>query len=234
LGHVVRCVALARELGSRHGRQAVFAMRSDRLGMDLVREAGFPVLEAPAAAGFDYVSWLAAAAESAQADTLVLDVRDELSLAHLRALRTRAPLRLAAIEDVTDRRLAADDVFYPPVPQAAPLEWPAFAGRVHIGWEWVLLRPEFAAEPQRSPNYPPVVLVTMGGSDPGGLTLTAARGLARAKGPLECVVLAGPGFRDEAALARILSPRSGRPLRGRAGANDRRRFRGLVLRRHRI
>jgi spore coat polysaccharide biosynthesis protein SpsF len=204
LGHVVRCLALARELGSRHGRKAAFAMRSDRLGMDLVREAGFPVLEAPDGADFDYVSWLAAAVESAQADTLVVDVRDELSLANLRALRTRAPLRLAAIEDVTDRRLAAEDVFYPPVPQAAALEWPDFAGRVHIGWEWIPLRPEFAAEPLRSPNDRPVVLVAMGGSDPGGLTLIAVRALAQVKAPIDCVALVGPGFRDDAELARLL------------------------------
>lgn len=204
LGHVVRCLALGRELRDGHLRKVTFAMRFDPLGMGIVREAGFPVLGSPEGAGFDYGSWLANAVESTLAEVLVIDVRDELTLHDVRSIRERTGVRVAVIDDVSDRRLGADDVFYPPVPQARALEWPDFTGRMHMGWEWVLLRPEFAAEPQRAPHDPPVVLVTMGGTDPAGLTPRAMRALALVEGPIDCVVLLGPGFGHDAEISRVL------------------------------
>lgn len=215
LGHVVRCLALGRELRDRHLRNVVFAMRGGPLGISLVREAGFPVFETPKGADFDYVAWLAGAVGTTTAELLVLDVRDELTLHEVRSIRKRTGVRVAVIDDASDRRLAADDVFYPPVPQAFALEWPDFAGRVHTGWEWVLLRPEFAAEPRRVPHEPPVVLVTMGGSDPAGLTPRAVSALALVKGPIECLVLIGPGFGHDAELSELLetSPHETRIVR---------------------
>jgi spore coat polysaccharide biosynthesis predicted glycosyltransferase SpsG len=204
LGHVVRCLALARELRDRHGHPVTFIMRIGALGMGMVRQAGFPVFETPKGADFDYGAWLADAVETTAAEILVLDVRDGLTLDDVRAIRERTRLRVAVIDDTSDRRLAADDVFYPPVPQARALKWPGFAGRVHTGWEWVLLRPAFAAEPRRAPHEPPVVLIAMGGSDPAGLTLKAMRALERVPGPIECVLLLGPGFLHDAQLGRLL------------------------------
>jgi spore coat polysaccharide biosynthesis protein SpsF len=179
-------------------------MRAGPLGISMVREAGFSVLETAEDADFDYCAWLTDAVETTAAEILVLDVRDELTLHDVRTIRERTRVRVAVIDDVSDRRLAAGDVFYPPVPQAHALEWRDFAGRVHTGWEWVLLRPEFAAEPRRAPHELPVVLVTMGGSDPAGLTVRAMRILALVPGPIDCVVLLGPGFGDDAELSRVL------------------------------
>ncbi len=203
LGHVVRCLALARELRDRHGRSVVFAMRAGPLGIGLVRDAGFPVFESPAGADSPSDSWLQDVIKSATAEVLVLDSRDALALADVRAIRERTGVRVVVIDDSSEARLAADDAFYPPVPQVLALAWPDFAGRVHIGWEWVLLRPEFAVRPQRSPQRPPVVLVTMGGTDPARLTLKAVRGLARVAGPLECILLLGPGYGDDARAWRV-------------------------------
>ena len=50
-------------------------------------------------------------------------------------------------------------------------------GQLHVGWEWVLLRREFAQRPSQLPHERPLVLVTMGGSDPAGLTLKAVSAL---------------------------------------------------------
>jgi|ERR1035437_341083 spore coat polysaccharide biosynthesis protein SpsF len=207
LGHVVRCLALAQELRDGHGRKVTFATRSDPLGIGLVREAGFSVIEPPSDRDFDYVAWLTVAIREAKADTLVVDVRDDLTTSDLRAVQGRTDVRIAAIDDATDRRLAADQAFYPPVPRALALDWPGFNGQVHVGWEWVLLRPEFAAEPVRVPGAtgePPVVLISMGGSDPGGLTLVALRALALVPTPVKCVVLIGPGFRHDVEVAGLL------------------------------
>ena len=204
LGHVVRCRALACELQNAHGCEVVFAMREGPLGIEMVRQAGFPVVEAPPDAGFDYREWMAGAVEALAADAIVLDVRDDLTLEDVRAIRLRTRAHVAVIDDSSDRRLAADDVFYPPVPQVGSLSWPGFAGRVHTGWEWVLMRSEFAAEPHHVHREPPTVLVTMGGSDPAGLTMKAVRALALVNRPIECVVLLGSGFAHDASLAAAL------------------------------
>lgn len=204
LGHVVRCLALARELRDRHGRPVTFAMRAGPLGIGMVREAGFTVLESPHGSTFVHGLWLLEAVGSTEAEILVLDTRDAPALDDVRAIRDLTGVRVIVIDDASDVRLAADDAFYPPVPQVRALGWPGFAGQVHMGWEWVLLRPEFAAEPRRLAHEPPVVLVTMGGSDPAGLTLTAIRAIARVTPPLECVVLLGPGFGHDAELIELL------------------------------
>lgn len=214
LGHVVRCLALAQGLRDGHGRKVAFAMRSDPLGIGLVREAGFSVIEPPSDRDFDYVAWLTAAIREAKAETLVIDVRDDLTTADLRTVQGQTDVRIAAIDDATERRLATDQAFYPPVPRALALDWAGFGGETHVGWEWVLLRPEFAAEPVRDgrrrgqpgrgPGEPPVVLISMGGSDPAGLTLVALRALALVPRPVQCVVLIGPGFRHDVDLAGLL------------------------------
>jgi len=201
LGHVVRCRALACELQNAHGCEVVFAMREGPLGIEMVRQAGFPVVEAPPDAGFDYREWMAGAVEALAADAIVLDVRDDLTLEDVRAIRLRTRTHVAVIDDASDKRLAADDVFYPPVPQVGLLSWPGFAGRVHTGWEWVLMRSEFAAEPHHVHREPLSVLVTMGGSDPAGLTMKAVRALALVNRPIECVALLGSGFAHDASLA---------------------------------
>ena len=215
LGHIVRCIALARELRDVHHRDVVFAMRSDPLGFAMAREAGFPVTEGQMGGESSNDTWLTEVVRASGADRLVLDVRDDLTVDQVRAVRERTKVRVAVIDDGSERRMAADDVFYPPVQQAFSLRWPGFAGRLHIGWEWVLLRPEFAAKPQRSAHEPPVVLVAMGGSDPAGMTLKAVRALALVRRPFEGVLILGRAYAHEAELARLLSgsPRKLRVVR---------------------
>jgi len=204
LGHVVRCLALAQELRDRHARSVIFAMRTGPLGIGIVRRAGFPVVESPDGSTEGHVPWLHEVIRSGTAEILVLDSPDKLTLDDVRAIRGWTGVRVAVIDDASEVRLAADDAFYPPVPQVRALTWPDFAGRVHTGWEWVLLRSEFAAEPRRASNERPVMLVTMGGSDPAALTLKAMRALARVTGSIDCVVLLGPGFGHDAELGPLM------------------------------
>ena len=204
LGHVVRCLALARVLQDAHGCVVTFAMRRGPLGISMVRDAGFAVTEASPGDDLDYRAWLTGVVEEVDADALVLDVRDDLTLEDVQAVRARTAVHVTVIDDGSEKRLAADDVFCPPVPQVNGLEWPGFAGRVHVGWEWVLLRPEFAEEIHRETHEPPVVLVTMGGSDPVGLTPMVVRAMALVRRPIECVVLIGPGFKHDSTLAAAL------------------------------
>jgi spore coat polysaccharide biosynthesis protein SpsF len=126
------------------------------------------------------------------------------------ALRARGVV-IAAIDDPTDRRLSADLVFYPPIPQVEDFGWAGFSGTRLVGGEWVVLRREFAEPPRRSPGKRPTVLITMGGSDPAGMTLTALAGVARSTEPFRITIVLGPGYRDRERLQQEVRA-TGRPV----------------------
>lgn len=202
LGHVVRCLALADELTER-GCRVTFAMRVGPLGVARV-EPRYPVLQAEQGGkALDYEAWLRRCLEETAARVLILDVRDGLPRTVVERLRTNGTL-IVTIDDPEEKRLAADLAFYPPVPQVKEVDWSDFKGTLYTGWEYVILRKEFAAAHERPRNKTPKVLVTMGGSDPKGLTLKALKALKRVKGPLHIYIVIGSGFRQRKELDTLL------------------------------
>jgi spore coat polysaccharide biosynthesis protein SpsF len=178
LGHVVRCLAIAEELAAL-GADVSFATRPDPVAVGTIARAGFAVQGPEAVDG---------------ADVALFDVRDETSRSDLEALRTAGTV-VAVLDDGSDRRLAADVAFYPPVPRVARLDWDGFDGVVHSGWEWVALRRAFAGPRPRRPRGTPLrLLVTGGGSDPAALTLRAVRALELVDEPIRPVLLLGGAF----------------------------------------
>ena len=195
-GHVVRCVAVAEEL-RRYHCPCIFAMRKGIEGFAFVRRSGFQVtrLSGP----FEQI------VKRVGARAVVLDVRDDLPRIALRRLRTEGAL-IVTIDDPSDRRLDADLAFYPPIPQVKTMNWAGFTGKLFVGWEWVLLRKQFSmVTPILHHSGTPRVLITMGGSDPAGLTLKAVRALRSLKEPFEAVVLLGPSFLHEQELKKELA-----------------------------
>ena len=185
-GHVFRSLALAREFVDR-GAGVTFVIVEDRDAIRIVEREGYPVTSA-------------ALTDLPAPDALVLDVRSATPLrSEVDALRARGVL-IAAIDDPTDRRLSADLVFYPPIPHVEDFGWDGFSGLRLVGGEWVVLRREFGEPPIRPPHAKRTVLVTMGGSDPAGMTLTALEGLARSSEPFRIAVVVGPGYRDRPRL----------------------------------
>ncbi|MCF8076617.1 MAG: hypothetical protein K9K87_10710, partial [Desulfotignum sp.] len=209
-GHVVRCLALAEELRDSQSVGVSFAMVSGKPGMDLVRNAGFPVIPLTDQTNEDV--WLGKLIRTRKPNALILDVRSSLSPALVRQWRENG-LLIATIDDPSDRRLEADLAFYPPVPQVKEMDWSGFTGQLFVGWEWVLLRNQFARSPEfhgrvsssgRSLSHPPELLITMGGSDPAGLTLKAIRALNRVKSSFHATVILGSGFTHDDELLRLL------------------------------
>jgi spore coat polysaccharide biosynthesis protein SpsF len=111
---------------------------------------------------------------------------------------------IVVVDDPGERRLAADLAFYPPVPQVQRLNWNGFTGQLFVGWEWIMLRREFADHQSRVPNKRPVVLVTMGGTDPNGLTLKVVEALDLLQEDFQSIILLGPGFSHSDALKALL------------------------------
>jgi spore coat polysaccharide biosynthesis protein SpsF len=207
-GHLVRCLAIAEELRDDHHCRVTFAMRGDAAAIERVAALGFAVRSPCRDTRFNYDVWFAELVTDIKPQAVVLDVRDNLSLSSVQVLRSWG-ICIVVIDDAHERRLAADLVFYPPVPQLASLDWQGFTGAVHSGWEWLLLRRQFASLPPCGNNTPPRVLITMGGSDPDGLTARVVAALGECREDFTATVVIGPGFKSHGLID--CSDRMGRP-----------------------
>jgi spore coat polysaccharide biosynthesis protein SpsF len=195
-GHVKRMIVLARALRDREGIGAVFAVNGSEEALAPIRQAGFraTLLAGPQA------SWSGLAAHP---DICILDCRDGPTREALAEFVRDVPLT-AVIDDASERRLAADFAYYPPVPQAEGLDWQGSDCTVRIGWEWALLGLPLAATRPRSFSPRPTLLVTMGGSDPTGMTLRAARALAGLDPLFRARFVIGPGFEKREKTAQTI------------------------------
>ena len=203
LGHLVRCLALADELHEGRGVAVSFAMRSSSLASQMVKRRPYPILQAPDGAVFDQEAWLHDCVLKSEAQILVVDVRDDLPQAALNALAEKGTV-IAVLDDLSDRRWAAALAFYPRVPQVERVDWSGFRGKLFIGWEWVVLRPQFAQSAPLRKSSKCSLLIAMGGSDPAGLTLKAVLALDRLDEDFESVIIVGAGFCHRQALGDLL------------------------------
>ncbi len=200
LGHVKRCLSLARSLRDVQGLGVAFATIGDDGAAAMIAAAGFPVLRKPEA--LNERDWLAQSLTETGARALVLDIRTDLGEADVRALREQAGV-VVALDDASPRRLGATLAVYPPVPQTRRLGWPTGEVDLCIGWGWAILGDEPWRQPRHyDANRTPVrVLVSMGGSDPQGLTQRAVRAISYAGQSVQPVVAIGPACEFPEALA---------------------------------
>ncbi len=198
-GHVKRMVALARALRDREGIGAVFAVNGTDDALEPITRAGFEAVAIDAAKDAESLSALIASREP---DLLICDYRDGANREELQVLG--APL-LVSIDDGSDRRLAADLAYYPPVPQAEALDWHGSRCAPRIGWEWSLLGMTKPAASARAGSPRPTLLVSMGGSDPQELTLRAARALTKLNPVFRARFVIGPGMENRGRIARAIA-----------------------------
>jgi spore coat polysaccharide biosynthesis predicted glycosyltransferase SpsG len=200
LGHVVRCGALAAAL-QEQGSRVVFLCRERSVGSAHLEGLGFTVIGPEIRGERSYWEWIAEALNVTGARALVCDVRDKLSRGDLKRLKEERELLVCLIDDGHERRLAADLSFYPPVPQFADLRWEGAAGRAYSGWDWVILRRDFATIRRERKDSRDRILVMMGGTDPRGMTGLVFRELSGLGGDFEVHLVIGGGFAHRAKLA---------------------------------
>lgn len=199
-GHVKRMVALARSLRDRMGIGAVFALNGSNDASFPIQRAGFRVTM------FKEETDLQALVNQHNPDILLLDGREGPSRAELEKLK-RSVSVTAVIDDGHERRLAADYAYYPPVPGANALDWGSSHTLPRIGWEWAILgvSPNAAIKKRDAVRSSrPTVLVTMGGSDPCGLTLRMAKALSCLDSAFRIRFVIGAGIKDGEKIARGL------------------------------
>lgn len=205
-GHAKRSLTLARALRDSEGFGVAFILNGDEEAAKSLRGAGF---ETTLLSGHGKANTLAALIAEKTPDILVVDVRENLTRAHLTRLSGRIPVT-AVIDDSSDRRLAVSHAYYPPVPQTRKLSWVGARTTVRVGWEWALLGfdPSSVAPRKSRDDARPVILVSMGGSDPLDLTRMAACALSKITAPFKARFIIGPGFRNIQRLSREIEAMS--------------------------
>ena len=193
-GHVKRMVALARVLRDSESIGVLFALHGSEDAAIPIRRAGFEVVT------IQSHNDLATTIRRQAPDMLVLDGREGPSRTELEKMRRDIPI-VAVIDDGSQARLAADFAYYPPVPQARALDWTGARTVARIGWEWALLglNPHLTAA--HGISVRPILLVAMGGSDPQGLTLRAAKMLTPLDPVFRIRFVIGTGMKDAAKVA---------------------------------
>jgi spore coat polysaccharide biosynthesis protein SpsF len=130
-------------------------------------------------------------------DAIFFDVRDHTTRNELEALKELGT-KIVVLDDSSDRRLSADYVFYPPVPQVGKLNWDDFQGEKYIGWEWVFLNKDFYNQEivtDSSHRFKKnSLLITMGGVDPFDLSYKILSLLKTAKFEYPVTLVLGSGY----------------------------------------
>ncbi len=204
LGHVVRCLAIARELRERYSAAVRFALGGDEAAFALVRAEDFPIT--PVAPGrADSLSRLLGGSPP---DAVLIDLRTAFDEAEIDAFR-RARCRIAVLDDPGERRLHADLAFFPP--SGAKLDWRGAVGERLVGFDWIPLRRQFAPPPPRRLGEPKLALILGGGSDPSGIGYRFLASAARAlPDSWRIAMVIGPAAAEDPRLedmARLLGPR---------------------------
>jgi spore coat polysaccharide biosynthesis protein SpsF len=200
-GHVKRSLAIARELRDQHGFGVHFALMQNESAQRIIESDGF-TSEIMPSERIEAV-WLSGLIARVQARAVLFDTRLPEGAAAVTAAR-RAGCLTAVIDDAESRRLAAELAFYPPVPQAAALDWTGAQTQVRTGWEWAVLSAPPLPRLIRLAGQRRNVLITMGGSDPLAQTVPAARAAAAVLGAHETTIVLGPDVRDRDAVVRSL------------------------------
>ena len=200
LGHVRRCLALARALAA-SGSDVRFRIAGDA---GALADAGF------AARSVTAPQDLADALDEARALGARVIVVDSYTLAtpYFRAL-VDAGLRVVAIDDPAERELPVDIVVNPSATSTRPRYRGAPQTRYLLGPGYAMLQPEFAQPVERDATGPVRrVLLTIGGGDPTGLTALLVRAATACLAGIELHVVVGRWFAAQAEL-RALATGSG-------------------------
>jgi len=196
MGHIVRCLALADELRERYYCEVAFAVQEDEIGINLINKHNYRVFT-PIENNlkFDYYSWIIEVIEEFQPHVFILDVRDELPIKAILEMKERK-IKIVTIDDPSDRRRFTDLAFYPPIYQVGKLDWTGYDGKLFVGWDWILLRPEFSIQKtiKKTDKMNPIILVAMGGSDPQGMTLNVIRAIEKCEREIFVKIILGPAF----------------------------------------
>ena len=192
-GHVKRCLSLAYEFSRSHRANIIFAMRHDDSAIDIVKSSGHQVLLISDSEDKSVYKLVI----QNKPDAIFFDVRDGTTRAEIEKIK-KLGIKVILIDDAENRRLSADYVFYPPVPQVKKLDWENALTNKYIGWEWVFLNKNFyeslGESVEVSSHKEFKLLITMGGVDPLDVSNTVVSYLAAQNYGMNMILILGPGY----------------------------------------
>ena len=133
-------------------------------------------------------------------DLLIIDQKDN-NAEYIRNLRLHAR-KIVSFEDLGEGRHLVDLLIDCNLgEEEARLVRPGV--KTLFGLPYAILHPDFEIYNQRLRQFPPTIqsaLVTLGGTDPGNLTVPLVKTILKQKTSISLTVLTGPGFSDSKAL----------------------------------
>ena len=179
LGHIMRCLGLAHALQAR-GAQVLFLARSiDADVRAIVRDRGLQVTCVPGGLVVDELvdaANVSAVLRDWPAEIVVVDHYD-LGAAWHRAVRQTSAVRVAAIDDLGNRAMAADWVIDANLTDDPARKFAGFvdpSARLLAGPRYALLGPHYASAPRHDPHTEVRSIgIFMGGTDAPNMTTLA-------------------------------------------------------------
>ena len=207
MGHVMRCLYLARELFRVAQCRLVFVMRQLPMGSAWVERQGYPVVSIPADAGpADEVACVRDVIAHERPAFVVTDLR-ALTPGLVEAVKADGVM-CVTIDEWGDRAVSTDILTNGTV----VLAWHRYElegdVRCLIGGRYALLDQQFVRAhdaPRRPHDGSARVLVALGGDDPFDLTSKAVESLELVRGPLAGIIVIGPAFTNQARIRDLVS-----------------------------
>ena len=197
MGHVMRCLTLARELSRRAPVEPLFLMREFQHGVEWVKRQGVPVVPLKAEASpSEEIALLCRVIEQERPEAVITDLR-KLTAGLAGAVWERE-LLCVTIDEWGDERITSDLLINGTIVPS----WHRYelTGEVQccVGPNYALLDESFAQahDLERPVREGSRILIALGGDDPFFLTRKALNALERVGRSFTGVVVIGPAFTD--------------------------------------
>ncbi len=196
IGHLRRSLSLAAAL-KRVGLHSVFRIEAGSGLLEMISEAGFSTVFLQEEVPWSEGDWAATRqiAREIGAGGIVVD-SEQPTAADLERLR-QSGFAVVLRDDLGRRGMPAVDLVLNANADAQRIPYPAPgpSTEMQLGPRYAVLAPDFwEGDPVRKLKEPPLVLVTLGGADPGGRTAQILCRLDRIGKPFRMRVVIGPLF----------------------------------------
>ena len=199
-GHLTRCISLAQSFLQTWACDVYFAIYRDSNSHSYVSNSieSAVVLQPPDSIVTEE-DWTIDIINKIRPSIALFDIRSSFDLQSMHIVKNLVSC-LVVIDDSSERRLAADLVFYPPVRQVRDLDWKTFSGRTYVGWNFIPIRQVSTIDNSSFnrisyKNGARNILLSMGASDPNNLLLTSLQSLEHSYHQFDLSIIIGPRFR---------------------------------------
>lgn len=203
LGHLSRCITLAKRLQSHFGFQIFFAIKDDDLAIENLKNI-FPFYVYNESLQ-DYESWLISLLKNLKISRFIVDIRNDINKDFILKIKKKLKLKVFTIDDPEEKRIYCDVALYPPVTQLKNMDWRNFEGELKIGWDYVIVKDEFLQIYPKTNNLKTTILVSMGGTDPSDMISFTLNSLMTENKKFKLIIIIGPGYTKANILKKLLN-----------------------------